>query len=98
VACSSGATEKEMVGQRISAAIENVIDSRKLYTWQKGDEAVPVAALQDKYYASAVMPIFSDGSISGAIAVLNESANEPSETEVNLLQTAALFLGKHLES
>ena len=99
VSCA-GAPKKEMLEHKISPDIDSIIDSRQLYTWHPDEKKLPITDRQDKYFAKVVMPIFSEGDIIGAFAIVDaENLNEPpSECEIKIAQTAALFFGKQLEN
>ena len=98
VACA-GAPKKEMLEHKISPDIDSIIESRQLYTWRSDAQKLHIADRQDKYYAKVIMPIFSDGDIIGAVSVIDtENLSEPTECEIKVMQTAALFFGKQLEN
>jgi len=100
VACA-GAPKKEVLERKISSDIDSIIDSRQLYSWKSDDKKLPVTAdSQDKYFARVITPIISEGDIIGAFSILDIDGltREPSECEVKIAQTAALFFGKQLEN
>ena len=47
---------------------------------------------------SALMPILLDGDIIGAVCSVTSEDKEPTDLEVKLVQTAAAFLAKQLET
>jgi len=97
VACA-GITKKDILEHKISSEIDGIIDSRQLYTWHTNDKKLSLIDRQDKYFAKVVMPIFSEGDIIGAVAVVEaDNLTEPTETEIKIIQTAALFLGRQLD-
>jgi AbrB family transcriptional regulator (stage V sporulation protein T) len=75
-----------------------------MYMWREGNERLPVIADSDNHYLSCAMPIVSEGDIIGCVAsVADINGDRPrdmigSEVESKLIQTAATFLGKQLES
>ena len=98
IACS-GLPKKDILEHKISAEAESIIESRQLYAWQNGGKRIPIIDRQDKYFICAAMPIFTEGDIIVAVAVVSdENAFVPGETEIKLIQTAAIFLGKQLET
>ena len=98
VACA-GVPKKEMLEHKISPDIDSLIESRQLYAWRSDEKKLTITDRQDKYYAKAVMPIFSEGDIIGAVGIIDtENLTEPSDCEIKLVQTAALFFGKQLEN
>ena len=98
VACA-GIPKKDIVDHKISGEIDSVINTRQLYTWHNSDRKISVIDRQEKYYAKVIAPIFSEGDIIGAVAIVEaDNLTEPTDTEIKLVQTAAAFLGKQLES
>ena len=98
VACA-GVPKKDVLEHKISSEIDGIIDTRQLYTWHNGEKKTSVVDRQDKYFAKVVAPIFSEGDIIGAVTVgETENLTEPTETEIKISQTAAMFLGKQLDS
>ena len=98
VACA-GIPKKDVLDHKISDETDGIINTRQLYTWRGGERKIPVVARQEKYSAKVIAPIFSEGDIIGAVAVVEaDTLSEPTETEIKLVQTAAAFLGKQLEA
>ena len=98
VSCA-GIPKKDLVENKISPDIDGIIDSRQLYVWRSGEKKLQITDRQDKYFAKVIMPIFSEGDIIGAVTVVDtENMAEPSDCEIKMAQTAALFLGKQLEN
>ena len=102
IACS-GVPRKEYADKRLSADLEKLIENRSLYTYRAGERKLPV--IDDavgSHYAYCVMPIISEGDLIGCVAaVLPESDSGEGrelDTDVKLIQTAASFLGRQLES
>jgi len=97
VACA-GIPKKDILDHKISGEIDNIIDTRQLYAWHMGERKISVLDRQEKYYAKVVAPIFSEGDIIGAVAIVEaDTLSEATETEIKLVQTAAMFLGKQLD-
>ena len=104
VIASAGVPKKEFNDKQLSDEMEAIIESRALYMWREGAERLPVIADSDNYYISCAMPILSEGDLIGCVAsVADVNGERPrdiigSEVESKLIQTAAGFLGKQLES
>jgi len=59
---------------------------------------VQVVDGSEKYYAGVVAPIVSDGDTIGSVMMVSEKESMPfGEVEKKLCQSAAGFLGKHME-
>lgn len=99
IACS-GISKKEYTDRKISKEFEEVIEKRALFTSQNKCD-VPVSD-GGTAYVSCAMPIISDGDIAGCVASVilsgDPSRSVSRDIETKLIQTAAGFLGKQLES
>lgn len=103
VIASAGVSKKEYNDKKISPELEQIIESRALYYHKEGQEQVPILADGGSHYISCAMPILTEGDIIGCVASVisandKESREIGTEVEVKLIQTAANFLGKQLES
>jgi len=100
IACA-GVPKKEYADRRLSDQIEKLIEARSLYTYTPGGKRIPVTEdASDSHYALCVMPIITEGDVTGCVAALAETDSDtaPNELEIKLIQTAASFLGKQLEN
>ncbi len=102
IACA-GVPKKEYSEKPLSGELESLIENRSLYTWRDGAEKIPVTADGAPHYVSCAMPILSEGDIIGCVASVmsdGDSKNQMSngEIEAKLIQTAASFLGRQLET
>ena len=103
VISASGVSKKEYIDKKISAELENIIESRVLYSHKSNGEKVSVIDDKGSHYVSCAMPIIAEGDIIGCVcSVLHFDENGDNkisdELESKLIQTAATFLGKQLES
>ena len=100
IACA-GVPKKEFTEKKISGEIEDIIESRTLYSKTEDGERIPIIDDSSNHYVSCAMPIISEGDIVGCVASLSshdENNRITHEVEVKLIQTAASFLGKQLEA
>ena len=102
IACA-GISKKEYNEKPISQALEEIIEARALYTFTANSEQKPLLRDGGSHYISCAMPIISEGDIVGCVVSLraseaNTAAQLPVDAESKLIQTAAGFLGKQLES
>ncbi len=105
IACA-GVSRKEYTDKPLSDELEAIINSRGLYVYHEGEEKLPVLSsnLDMTHYISCAMPIISEGDIIGCVASvqLNDESRDSGaptgDVEVKLIQTAAGFLGRQLES
>ncbi|HHW24936.1 MAG TPA: stage V sporulation T C-terminal domain-containing protein [Bacillota bacterium] len=102
VACA-GVPKKEFADRRISTDLEGIIEARSLYVHNPGDRTQIAVEDSTSYYISCAMPIITEGDVIGCVVSLAPMGTENDtsrnhETEIKLIQTAANFLGKQLES
>ena len=103
IACS-GVPKKEYNDKPLSDELERIIEGRSMYMWHEGSDRLPVISSGDNHYLSCAVPILSEGDIIGCVAsVADANGDRPrdmigGEVESKLIQTAAVFLGRQLES
>lgn len=100
IACS-GVSKKEYSDKSLSSELENIINSRQLYSWREGSEKISITQEGSSHCISCAMPILTEGDIVGCVAsLIDPSAPHVQgfsrETEAKLVQTAAGFLGRQL--
>ena len=95
----AGLPKKECADRKISPDIESIMESRKLYCHVPEDAKKGILDGAETPAVSCAMPILSGGDIIGCVStVLNEEApTAPTDVEIKLIQTAAVFLGKQLD-
>ena len=98
-----GASKKEYLEKKVSSELEEIMENRGLYH-HTGDKAEKFISDNSKeHYISSAMPIIANGDIVGCVisgwptatATTNKIADE---IEQKLIQTAAIFLGKQMQS
>ncbi len=95
----SGGGKRELIEKRISPDIEKLLEDRKTYTHAKSERCVFVTDGNDKYFALIAAPVLTEGDVMGCVLFIADSEEQRAgETEIKLAQTAAAFLGKHMES
>ncbi len=103
VIASAGVTRKEYSERKISEELENIVEGRTLYSHKAGAKEIGVIDDGGSHYISCAMPIITEGDVIGSVcSVLRFDDTGESklndEVETKLIQTAASFLGKQLES
>ena len=95
----SGAPKKELVEKRISEDVEKMLEKKIIFAIDSSDKGgVPVVDGSEKYFAGVVAPIVSEGDTIGSVMMVSDKENMPvGEVEKKLCQSAAGFLGKHME-
>ena len=103
IACA-GISKKEYTDKPLSDGVEGIMQARGLYTHAAGDEEMPLTPDSQSHFVRCAMPILSEGDIVGCVVSVcpvgeGESADRLApEIESKLIQTAAHFLGRQLES
>lgn len=94
----AGGGKRELLGKRISTALEQIMEERRIYQ-RAGDERIAVIEGADKYTAGIAAPILCEGDVLGLVLFVEDGESAAvGETEYKLAQTIAAFLGKHMES
>ena len=103
VIATAGVTRKEYNERKISSELEDIVEGRSFYSRKEGSETVPVIEDGGSHYVSCAMPIITEGDVIGCVCSVLRYDDESlprisGEVEQKLVQTAASFLGKQLES
>ena len=95
----AGVPKRELLDKPNSMELERLMEQRKHYCYQTGDALIPAAEGSEKYHLGAAAPILSQGDLMGCVMLLLGEHDTPlQEVEQKIVQTAAGFLGKQLES
>ncbi len=94
----SGAPRRELAERNVSEELEQIMERRQLYVRQAGEPTVPVCRDTEKYHITVAAPILSGGDVLGAVLFVAEDDQTVGETETKMIQTAAGFLSRHMES
>ena len=97
IACA-GIPKKDFADKALSKELEELVDERSLFTDDNGTEVMLTESGIGS--VSCMMPIISEGDIAGCVVSVKKSDGDtPSrDVEIKLIQTAAGFLGRQLES
>ena len=94
----SGISKKEVLERRISPELEELMEQRKSYQKQEGDRPFRPIEGVDRI-ALACVPIVYSGDLGGTVLfVSDEDAHNVDDAQFKLVQAAAMFLGKQMES
>jgi len=93
-----GTSRRELTDKRVTPELERLMDQRKTYQASSGSPLL-LCEENDKYQVYTAVPILSEGDVLGCVALAAPQGDGRStEVELILVQTAAAFLGKHMES
>ena len=94
-----GAPRKELLDKPNSPELEKLMEQRKNYLYQQGDNPIKAAQGESKYHLGAASPILSQGNLTGSVLLLLEEHDKPlGQSEQGLTKAIAGFLGKQMES
>ncbi|WP_255883133.1 MULTISPECIES: stage V sporulation T C-terminal domain-containing protein [unclassified Ruminococcus] len=94
----SGVPKRDYLERRLSPVIDEFMETRRSFVARDGQlgEIHPVEGLDGT--AAVMYPIISSGDVMGSVIMLfGENKSMPTETEIKLVQSAAVFLGKQME-
>ncbi len=94
----SGIPKKELLERRVSSQLEELMEQRRQFAYQSRDQRLlqPVEGVER--YASCVSPIISAGDVVGSVMFLvPDVSSMATESEIKLVNAAAMFLGKQME-
>ena len=93
----SGLPRRELMEKHISAALEQIMENRRLYS--AGEQAaLPISEGSEEPCISVAAPIVSAGDVLGCVMFAAPKGAPPhGDTEQKLVQTVAGFLGKQME-
>lgn len=96
----SGAPKKELFDKPISERLERVMDEKTLFSIEKSPyENFYATDSGNGMRVALAAPIIAEGDTIGSVVMLCSDGNaKVSEVETKLIQTAAGFLGRHMES
>ena len=103
VIASAGVPKKEYSERKVSYEMEKIMEKRSLYVHKDGNEKFSVIHDGNSHFVSCAMPIVSEGDIIGAVcSVIPEGDTGErklsEEVETKLIQTAANFLSRQIET
>ena len=94
-----GGAKRELLEKPISTQLSQIMDGRSIYHQSSGGSELPVSAEDESYCLSVAAPIITEGDVMGCVLFVTARGSVPgTEVELKLAQTAALFLGKQMES
>lgn len=98
----SGGSKKDFLEKGLSKQLEEVMENKEVFKSKDNDEiAIPITQNEGReriYNSQVIYPIISDGDVIGSVILLSKEPNQKmGEVEFKVAQSAAGFLGNHLE-
>ena len=100
VVAVAGTGKKELEGKALDSNLQEAIEQRvyRVASKEQNDYIKIVAEQENTYEKQAIATILSHGDCIGAVIVLaKEKGNNSDEALLQVVKTAAGFLGKHME-
>ena len=94
----SGMPKRELIERRVSTALEDIMESRTGYVYDKDSNNLlqPVEGIDR--YCMVAEPLIPAGDVTGAIMLVSSDTNITiSESDIKLIQVAANFLSRQME-
>ena len=103
VIATAGVPRREYADKKMSEELEEIAERRQLYVRRSREERIPVVADGGNHHLNCAMPIITEGDMIGCVCTVtsDEAQDAPAispESEAKLIQTAATFLSKQMES
>ncbi|MBE6655378.1 MAG: AbrB/MazE/SpoVT family DNA-binding domain-containing protein [Ruminococcaceae bacterium] len=103
VIASAGVPRREYVDKKMSEELEEISERRQLFVRKSKQERVFAVIDGGDHYLNCAMPIITEGDMIGCVCTVtsDEEQENPAisvESEAKLIQTAATFLSKQMES
>ena len=101
---TAGVPKKEYADKALSPEMEKIMEGRSLYVFREGDSRIAVTTGEGSFFVNCAMPIITEVDVVGCVASLRTDEKERrgatpiGDVENKLIQTAAGFLGRQLES
>ena len=98
----SGGSKKDFLEKSLSKELEEVMENKEIFKSKENNEiAIPVTQNEGReriYNSQVIYPIISDGDVIGSVILISKEPNKKmGEAEDKVAQSAAGFLGNHLE-
>ena len=96
----AGGARKDMLMKAISQQLEKLIDERNsVIANREENKFIPIIPGESEFQSQAISPIISEGDAIGSVIITTkENKAKFGETEQKLTNSAAGFLGKHMEN
>ncbi len=98
----SGGPKKDFLEKDLSKELEEVLENKEVFKSKENNEiAIPVTKNEGReriYNSQVIYPIISDGDVIGSVILMaKEPSKKMGEAEDKVAQSAAGFLGNHLD-
>ena len=93
----SGIPKKGLIEKPVSSELESVMNDKVIFNIRTDNKKICITDGMDNYNAGVVVPIVSEGDTIGSVIFVMKEGEKPGEVESKLAESAAVFLGRHME-
>ena len=94
----AGGSRRELLGKRITAELEQLMENRRIYRFESGGAPLAVTDGAEGLTVHVAAPILAEGDLLGLVLFVDTQTPTPAaDAEYKLAQTIAAFLGRHME-
>lgn len=98
----AGGSKKDFLEKGLSKELEEVLENKEVFKSKENNEiAIPITKNEGReriYNGQVIYPIITDGDVVGSVILLSKQPNQKmGDVENKVAQSAAGFLGTHLE-
>jgi len=98
----SGGSKKDFLEKNLSKELEEVLENKEVFKSKENNEiSIPITQNEGReriYNSQVIYPIITDGDVVGSVIILAKEPNKKmGDVEDKIAQSAAGFLGTHLE-
>ncbi len=98
----AGGSKKDFLEKSLSKELEEVMENKEIFKSKENNEiSIPITQNEGReriYNSQVIYPIITDGDVVGSVILLSKEPNKKmGEVEDKVAQSAAGFLGTHLE-
>lgn len=98
----AGGAKKDFLEKSLSKELEEVMENKEIFKSKENNEiSIPITQNEGReriYNSQVIYPIITDGDVVGSVILLSKEPNKKmGEVEDKVAQSAAGFLGTHLE-
>ena len=98
----AGGSKKEFLEKNLSKELEEVLENKEVFKSKENNEiSIPITLNEGReriYNSQVIYPIITDGDVVGSVILLAKEPNKKmGDVEDKVAQSAAGFLGTHLE-
>lgn len=98
----AGGSKKDFLEKGLSKELEEVLENKEVFKSKENNEiAIPITKNEGReriYNGQVIYPIITDGDVVGSVILLSKQPNQKmGDVEDKVAQSAAGFLGTHLE-